>query len=163
MQVKDFGECMRALVCACLRTYACWGSTSDASSGGGEQASSPPESPQRLQLAPKRVQVGPKWGDLRGAQEPPSWPKEVHKSLQEPPKTLQETPKRLQVGLQRGPREVQELQNSSPRAVRQQRRPPYKKCGFPYGTLRFLRVRRAPEVERERPSGVQVGLGGQFG
>ena len=39
------------------------------------------------------------------------------KTLQELLKTLQETPKRLQVGLQRRPREVQELRNSSPSAI----------------------------------------------
>ena len=48
------------------------------------------------------------------------------KTLQELLKTLQETPERLQVGLQRRPREVQELQNSSPSAIRQQTAPPCK-------------------------------------
>ena len=42
------------------------------------------------------------------------------------PKTRQEAPKTLQVGLQRRPREVQELQNSSPSAIRQQTAPPCK-------------------------------------
>ena len=56
---------------------------------------------------------------------------EAPKTLQELPKTLQEESKKLEVGLQRRPRGVQELQNSSPSAIRQQTAPPCKNHGFP--------------------------------
>ena len=57
----------------------------------------------------------------------PKWRLEASLEGQVESKTLQEAPKRLQVGLQRRPREVQELQNSSPSAIGQQTAPPCKK------------------------------------
>ena len=59
--------------------------------------------------APQKLQVEPKSGPvaLQGSQEAPSW--------------VQEAPKRLQVELRRYPSKAKELQNSSPRALVQQK------------------------------------------
>ena len=89
-----------------------------------------PEAPRGGQEAPSWVRKAPQSAP-RGSEEAPSWVHKAPKRLQELPKTLQEAPKRLQVGLQRRPREVQERQNRSPSAIRQQTAPPCKNHGFP--------------------------------
>ena len=106
--------------------------------GGQEQPRATNSVPRASQERPKSVPRAAK-SVPRAAKSAPrerSWRPEL-------PKTRQEAPKTLQVGLQRRPREVQELQNSSPSAIRQQTAPPFKNHGFPKGKLMILQVRSA--------------------
>ena len=87
----------------------------------GEGRKSGQERPRAAKSGPRAAQERPE-SVPRAAKSAPrerSWRPEL-------PKTRQEAPKTLQVGLQRRPREVQELQNSSPSAIRQQTAPPCK-------------------------------------
>ena len=96
--------------------------------GGQEQPRATNSVPRASQERPKSVP--------RAAKSVPRAAKSVQRAAKsaprerswrpELPKTRQEAPKTLQVGLQRRPREVQELQNSSPSAIRQQTAPPCK-------------------------------------
>ena len=77
----------------------------------------PKSVPRAAKSVPRAVKSVPR--AAKSAPRERSWRPEL-------PKTRQEAPKRLQVGLQRRPREFQELQNSSPSAIRQQTAPPCK-------------------------------------